>query len=264
MTHLLTSVNNTFKWENRNEVILLPRCFDIGMVVTTISNVLTHYLKLNQLGYHDKDVNICLMIDQPEKFKREDKETNLDRLEFVCSQFESNGLNINYNIYRTENKLKYLPHESTNSLWYFKKQWIGDRNQIMIKRPSETGYSGFEWKNRGLNLEFAYQYAKENGLKIIEFDYTNKFDWILEEMVHSKLIICDRSGLSILVTFAKCPVILVTQEQITMYIGNEERVVTWGNGNLSLSSIIDHVNKGQIEQKWFDGYLRNITPRDKI
>ena len=264
MTRLLASVNKIFHWEDADEIILLPRCFDVGMVVTTISNVLTHYLKLNQLGYHDKDVDICLMIDQPEKFKKEDEETNLDRLKFVCSQFESNGLNINYNIYQTKSKLEYLAHESTNSLWYFKKQWIGDRNQIMIKRPSTTGYSGFEWKNRGLNLEFAYQYAEENELEIIEFDYTNKFDWILEQMIHSKLIVSDRSGLTILGTFAKCPVILVTQEQITMYIGNEKRVATWGNGNLSLSSIIDHVNNGQIEQKWFDGYLRNITPRDKI
>ena len=83
-------------------------------------------------------------------------------------------------------------------------------------------------------------------------------------MIHSKLIVSDRSGLTILGTFSKCPVILVTEEQITMHIGNKERVVTWGNGNLSLSSIIDHVNNGQIEQKWFDGYLRNITTQDKI
>ena len=264
MTHLLTSVNNSFEWKNRDEVILLSRCYDIGMVVTTISNVLTHYLKLNQLGYHDKDVNICLMIDQPEKFKQEDKETNLDRINFVCNEFESNNLNVNYNIYHMKSKLKYLPHESTNSLWYFKKQWIGDYDQIMIKKPSSVGYSEFKFKNRDLDLNFAYEYAEENKLKVIEFDYTNKFDWILEEMIHSKLIVSDRSGLTVLGTFSKCPVILVTEEQITMHIGNKERVVTWGNGNLSLSSIIDHVNNGQIEQKWFDGYLRNITPEDKI
>lgn len=260
---MLASVNKIFDFNDADEVILLPRCYDIGMIVTTIANVLTHYLKLYKLGFHDKNVDICLVIDNPKKFKEEDEETNLERIQFVCNSFESNGLDISYSIYQS-NDLNYLPHESTNSMWYFKKQWIGDKPQIMIKTPSEKGYAGFEWKNRGLDLSFAYKYADDNNLEVIEFDYTKKFEWILEQMIHSQLIISDRSGLTILGTYSKCPVILVTEELITMHIGGEQRVVTWGNGNLSTSSMIDHVNNGQIEQKWFDGYLRNITPRDEI
>ena len=262
--NFLKSIGNPFFPEEANDIILLPGCFNVAMVSTTIANTLAHNLKLYSSGLIHNKIKICIVINEYEKdkHKEEDKETNLERLVFLCNEFESNGLDIHYSIFSV-NQINYVAHEQCNSMWYFKKQWVGDKNQIMVKKSSPGGYSQFEFRTRNINLDFVYEYAEEKNLEIVEFDYSNKFDWILNEMIHSKFIVSEFGGLPILGTFAKCPVFIVTEGLISVVVGGKRRVVTYGNGNLSTSSIIDHINQGLIEQKPYGGFPKCITPKDK-
>jgi len=262
--NFLKSVGNPFFPEEANDIILLPALQNISMVSMTIANTLAHNLKLYTSGLISNKIKICIVINDYEKGKHKDtdEETNLERLVFLCNEFESNGLDIHYSIFSID-QINYIAHEQCNSMWYFKRQWIGNKNQIMLKKPSPVGYSGFEFQTRNINLDFVYEYAEEKNLKIVEFDYGNNFDWILDEMTHSKFIISEFAGLPILGTFAKCPVFIVTEDIISYVIGGKRRAVTYGNGNLSVSFIIDHINQGLIEQKPYSGFLKCITPKDK-
>ena len=267
MTHsynFLKSIGNPFFPEEANDIVLLPSCFNAALVSTTIANTLTHNLKLYNCGLIDNTIKICIVINDYEKgkYKEEDKETNLERLIFICNEFETNGLDIHYSIFSVD-QINYAAHEQCNSMWYFKRKWIGDKNQIMVKKSSPVGYSQFEFKTRNINLDFVYEYAEEKNLEVIEFDYSSKYDWLLNEMIHSKFIVSEFGGLSILGVFAQCPVFIVTEGLISIVIGGERKVVTYGNGNLSTSSIIDHINQGSIEQKPYNGFLECITPQDK-
>ena len=262
--NFLTSIGKPFFPEEANEIILLPGCFNAAVISMTIANALTHHLKLYNCGLIDSTIRFCIVINDCEKgkYKKEDEETNLERLVFVCNEFESNGLDIHYSFYSVD-QINYAAHEQCNSMWYFKRQWIGDKNQIMVKKPSPVGYSGFEFQTRNINLDFVYEYAKENHLEVVEFDYSSQYDWLLNEMIHSKFIVSEFGGLLTLGIFAKCPIFIVTEDLISVVVGGKRRVVTYGNGNLSTSSIIDHINQGSIKQKPYDGFLKCITPRDK-
>lgn len=263
---LLKNIGNGFRLSASSDILVINQCYDVGLVIVNISNRLTEHLKLFEMGLKSKNLNLSIIINQNEigKFKIEDKETNLERLIFICEQFESNGLLLNFNIYSYEKPLPYLTHEYSNSFWQFKKKWIGDKNQIMIKRSSDIGYNNYSMASRNIDLNFAYQYAKEQQLNVIEFDYTDKFENLLHNMIHSKFVISERSGLTVLATFSNVPVYLVTEEKLTFTIDGEERFISWGNGNLSLSDRIDHIIDGKIEQKYFNGFLKNITPKDTL
>lgn len=258
--HLYNTKDN-FNISDADDIIILNTCWDSGLVITTIANRLTEYLKLYKLKLKNKDAKIAIVLSKSElgKFKSEDEETNLQRVKFICEQFESNGLNLNFNIYASSKELKYIPHEYVNSMWYFKKKWIGDKNQIMIKKSSSIGWKGLG-DNRGIDLSPFY----DTSYNVIEFDYTNNFSWILENMIHSKYVVSERSGLTTLGTFSQVPVYLVTHKKIEVFMNNKSRLITWGNGNLTTSNRIDEVKNGNITQGYYEGPLYNITLKDRI
>ena len=47
-------------------------------------------------------------------------------------------------------------------------------------------------------------------------------------------------------------------------MNNKNRLVTWGNGNLTTSNRIDNVIDGNITQGYYEGPLYNITREDRI
>jgi len=257
----LYSSGSYFSIQHADDIIVLNTCWDSGLVITSIANRLTEYLKLHKLRLKPRDAKIAIILSKTEldKFKPEDEETNLSRVKFICEQFEDNGLNLNFNIYTSAEELKYASHEYVNSMWYFKRKWIGDKNQIMIKKSSNVGFDGFG-DNRGIDLSPFY----DTSYDIIEFDYTNKFDWILDNMIHSKYVVSERSGLTTLGTFSQVPVYLVTNKKIEIFMNNKNRLITWGNGNLTTSNRIDNVTNGNITQGYYEGPLYNITQEDRI
>ncbi len=259
-------IGQKFDFFLADDYIILKRCFDLSVVISSISNHLTEYLKLVNFGFKSKNVKFAIIIDinEIDKFKKEDEETNLERLIFICNQFESNELNLNFGIFSYEKPIPFLTHEVFNSFWPFKKKWIGDKNQIMIKKNSSVGYDGHFCKTRNMNLKLFYEYAEKNNLNVVEFDYTNKFDFILDNMIHSKFVVSERSSLCVMATFALVPLYIVTERKMSLNIEQKERLITYGNGNLTTSKRIDHVLDGKITQSYFDGPIYNITPNDNL
>lgn len=257
----LYSTKDNFDISHADDIIILNNCWDAGLTIVTIANRLTEYLKLYKLGLKDKNARIAIILSNNElgKFKEEDEETNLDRIKFTCHQFDDNGLILNFNIYASTENLKYASHEYVNSMWYFKRKWVGDKNQIMIKKSSSVGWTGLG-NTRNIDLSSFYDTSYE----IIEFDYTNRFDWIIDNMIHSKYVVSERSGLTTLGTFSQVPVYLVAPKKIEIFMNGKNRPLTWGNGNLTTSNRIDNVIDGNITQGYYEGPLYNITLEDKI
>jgi hypothetical protein len=263
---LLKVIGEEFELASADQHIPIKNCFNIGLVILTLSNYLSDHLKLVKLGIKTKDVKLAIIIESSKigKFKTEDLETNLDRIVFICNQFENNGLNLNFNIYGFEKEIPFLEQEISKSFWTFKDKWIGDKKQIMVKKSSSFGYDSFGFRTRNINLKMAYDYAEKNNLEIVEFDYADRFANVLENMIHSKFVISERSGLMVMAAFAKVPVYLVSEQRLCINIDNEERLLTWGNGNLTTSSRIEHIEDGNIEQSYFKGKIYNVTTKDTL
>lgn len=260
---VVATINNQFN--NCNENIIIDNAFDIGLIIPLIANALTHHLKLYKLKISSrKDINIRLLVNESQlgKHKPEDAETNLERIIFVCNQFESHGMVLNFEIVAVDS-MPFKSHESVNSFWSFKQKWIGDENKIMIKKSNDIGFNQFGVNTRNIDLSFAYEYAEENRLDIFEFDYSTRFEEIIENAIHSKFAVSEMSGITLLVTYSECPLYICTDGPWQINMFGKNIPITWGNGNLTTSSRIDHIHNGVIEQKFFDKLIQQIPDYDK-
>jgi hypothetical protein len=252
---------------SEQDIIFLRDLKDTSMMVSSISNRLAHQYKLIMMGILEPPIKITILVEERfiGKFKPEDKETNLDRIIFLCNEFEQ-PVDIEYSIYSVDRfKVRdeiFRSHDCHNALWSFKRKHIGNKKTIMMKTPSSQGYQPYGYKTRGINLRNVELYAKVNGLDIIEYNYSHRFDDILNNMIQSQRVYSERTGLSLLAVFSHTPLYLVTEKKMVMELEGVERPLTWGSGNLTLNQACDQMINGVYTQKRKDDNIWCITPEE--
>lgn len=243
--------------------LMFPVSSDVSLILFQISNTITDHYKLLQLGLKTKDLSIAIICNPEalEKYKPEDPESNIQRLIYMCSLFHNSLINIEFSIWVTNDSL-YQPHEISNSVWYFNKEWIGDGNYILIKRPNTSVRHEHLFDNtiRGVDYKPVEEFANENNLDVISYDYDDEMEKIVDLMIHAKFVVSEFSGLSSLAIFIKCPLIIYTSQPFTMFLGGKERVISYGSSNLTLSPTTDAVSMGLLTQGPFEEGIYNGTP----
>ena len=70
---------------SEQDIIFLRDLKDTSMIVSSISNRLAHQYKLIAMGIIEPPINITILVEERfiDKFKPEDKESNLDRIIFI-------------------------------------------------------------------------------------------------------------------------------------------------------------------------------------
>ena len=237
------------------------------MMVSSISNRLAHQYKLIMMGILEPPIKITILVEERfiGKFKPEDKETNLDRIIFLCNEFEE-PIDIKYSVYCVD-RFKvgdeiFRSHDCHNALWSFKRKNIGDKPTIMLKTPSSQGYQPYGYKTRNIDMRNVELYAKAHKLDIIEYDYTQRFDDILNNMIRCQRVYSERSGISLLAVFSHTPLYLVTEKKMVMELEGIERPLTWGSGNLTLNQACDQMINGVYTQRRKDDNIWCITSED--
>lgn len=252
---------------SEQDIIFLRDLKDTSMMVSSISNRLAHQYKLVMMGILEPPIKITILVEERfiGKFKPEDKETNLDRIIFLCNEFEE-PIDIQYSVYSVDRfKVKdeiFRSHDCHNSLWSFKRKHIGDHNTIMIKTPSNDGYQPYGYRTRNINMSQAELYAKSFGYDVVEYDYTQPFDDVLNNMIHTQRVYSERTGISLLAVFSHTPLYLVTEKKMVMELEGIERPLTWGSGNLTLNQACDQMINGVYTQRRKDDNIWCITPED--
>lgn len=223
---------------------------DLGIILSTVSNALTESYKHILLGYgSDIQLDIIVQKNQCDKFKDSDPETNIERLEYVLSLFQK-LVPLSFNTHIVDN-IPFRSQAVYTSIWPMKHQWVGDKNQIMLKRPAPYGHKDFKSiQTRGLKMDPVYLYAKQYDLEVIEFDYTDPFDWIVDNIIHSKFVVSEYSAMAVLATFLRCPLKIVAEQELKFEIAGNIRPITFGNGNLGLNPRVDFPNKNGIIQQY--------------
>jgi len=252
---------------SEQDIIFLRDLKDTSMIVSSISNRLAHQYKLIAMGIIEPPINITILVEERfiGKFKPEDKESNLDRIIFICNEFET-PVPINYSIYCVDRfKIKdefFRSHDCHNSLWSFKRKHIGDKKTILVKKPSNVGYQPYGYATRNIDMSNTELYAKMHGFDIIEFDYTDRFSDILENMIHCQRVYSERSGIALLAVFSHTPLYLVTEKPMVMNIEGKDTPLTWGSGNLTLNQACDQMISGKYTQRRKEENIWCITPKD--
>lgn len=237
-------------------MIYINPIHDMGIVLSSISNALTEQYKMILLGQQERKIHLDIVVqaNQTGKFKEQDPESNLERLEYLISLFD-NLVPITYNVIQVE-KIPFRSHALYTSLWPLKKRWIGDEDYIMLKRNAEYGYQDFEDnQTRGIKPYDLKLYAKEKGIQIIEFDYTDKFEWIVEKILHSRFVVSEYSAMGIIATFLRCPLKIFSEKELLTING---KTITFGNGNLGINPRVDFPNNESVIQA-YETSIENIT-----
>lgn len=236
-------------------MIYINPIHDVGIILSSVSNALTEQYKMILLGQQERKIHLDIVIqaNQTGKFKEQDPESNLERLKYLISLFDE-LVPITYNIIQVE-KIPFRSHAIYTSLWPFKKTWVGDKNYIMLKRNA-NGYHDFKNnQTRGLSFNNLKLYAKEKQMQIIEFDYSDKFEWIVENIIHSRFVVSEYSAMAIIATFLKCPLKIFSEKKLGEHNG---RTITFGNGNLGINPRVDFPNNTNLIQG-YENSIENIT-----
>jgi len=236
-----------------DDTLIIKDMWDLGVSGSQIAMSIARAQKIHEVKGLMK-WSILILVDEKKvgKFKESDKETNLDRLKFICNSFLQPEFEVIYTIATVPN-IPYKDTEVFTSLWPFKKQWIGDGDYIMIYRASEFGFDSYTVKTRGIHLP-GNIYKDYN---IREFDYTDKWEDLVEAMVHAKMIVSERTTLLALALFTQTPTLLVSQPKLEMFLDGKMRPVLYGNGNLGMSWNVDHYNE-KIEQDYMNAPFYNV------
>ena len=200
--------------------------------------------------------SILLVVDEKKlgKFKDSDKETNLDRLKFLTRNFKKPAeFEVAFTIATVED-IPYKDTEIFTSLWPFEKQWKGGGGYVLTYRATEFGFDDYTAKTRGIHLPG--QIYKD--YRIEEFNYTDKWDKVLDAMIHADLVVSERTTLLAMALWTNTPTLLVSQPKLEMYLDGKMRPVLYGNGNLGMSWNIDHYD-GNIKQDYFDAPFKNVS-----
>ena len=244
---------------HHDDTLLIKDMWDLGVSGSQIAMSLAKAQRIHEsLGYLLMSWNILILVpeDKCGKFKEEDFETNLDRLKFLTQSFQKPDFEVAYTI-ATVPHVPFKDSEIFTSLWPFKKQWIGDGDYVMIKEPFPTGFDSYHVKTRGISLDKAFKHAEDNNLKVKMFDYKTKWSDLVEDMIHCKYIISERSTLLALALFTNTPTFMLSAPAHTIYLDGKERPVLFGNGNLGMTWNIDYYDK-HITQKYIDSPFFNV------
>lgn len=237
-----------------NETIIIKDMWDLGVSASQIAMSLSKAQKLYEidqcLGW-----NILLLVDEKSvgKFKEADEETNLDRLKFIVNSFKNPDFEVSYTIATVPN-IPYKDTEIFTSLWPFEKRWIGDGDYVLVYRAGEFGFDSYTVKTRGIPLPGSL-YRDYN---VKEFSYTTKWETLVDLMIHSKMVVAERTTLLALALFTNTPTLLVTQPKLEMFLDGKMRPLLYGNGNLGMAWNVDHYD-GQINQSYFKAPLYNVS-----
>jgi hypothetical protein len=262
-------VNEQFDIELADDYIIVSESWDASFILTTVSNSLCNYFKLYQLGVVDNNFKLAIITnsDVENKFKEEDPETNLQRMKIIINQFDISDLNFSCTIFTDENDLPFRSAEVSTGVWPFKNKWIGDKKQIMIRTYSSTDNvesttRRFGHRIRNTDMSFYRTYAENHGLTVIEYGYETPFETMIENMIHSKFVVSDFSGLSIFSMFMDAPTLIVTEKKTEMYFCGQYKPVTFGIGNLTLHEGLDYIIDGKIVQIPFQGKVYSIAENE--
>lgn len=250
--------NKTLSYHH-DDTLLIKDMWDLGVSGSQIAMSLAKAQRIHEsLGYLLMSWNILILVpeDACGKFKEQDFETNLDRLKFLTQSFQKPEFEVAYTI-ATVPHVPFKDTEVFTSLWPFEKQWIGDGDYIMIKEPFPAGFDSYHVKTRGISLDKAYKHAKDNNLKIKMFDYKTKWSDLVDDMIHCKYIISERSTLLALALFTNTPTFMLSAPAHTIYLDGKERPILFGNGNLGMTWNVDYYDK-HITQKYIDSPFFNV------
>lgn len=244
---------------HHDDTLLIKDMWDLGVSGSQIAMSLAKAQKIHEsLGYLLMSWNILILVpeDACGKFKEEDSETNLDRLKFLTQSFQKPDFEVTYTI-ATVSHVPFKDTEIFTSAWPFKKQWIGDGDYMMIKEPFPAGFDSYHVKTRGISLDKAYKHAKDNNLNIKMFDYNTKWSDLVDDMIHCKYVIGERSALLALAFFTNTPTFMLSAPAHTIYLDGKERPILFGNGNLGMTWNVDYYDK-HITQKYIDSPFFNV------
>jgi len=216
--------------------LIINPAHNIGVAVSTISNALVEEYKSNRILNNADPIELNIIIErgQAGKFKPEDPETNLERIEFIINQFDQRCIRFNYHITLVDH-IPYTPHEIYTSILPFKRRWIGG-DKVMVKKDS-GGYDAFGVRHLGVSDAIKDKFEPSN---VIEFSYEDKFDDIITNMCNCKCVYSEYSSFAVLATYVGCPLYIVTKQAMIMDVDSSftNRPITLGNSNLTLQKNI--------------------------
>jgi len=250
-------------------VLMFASAWDVSLILLSISNTLVEHYKQYQLGLKSKYCNITIAIQDGHqyKFKESDPETILERLLFLCNQFKRNEMHFRFGIGVVGDLQGYTSPEVASGFWPFARQWNGKSSTIMIRRQTPTRDSfGENYLNksepvtRDVDLSAWEEYAYQHHLDIIYFDYNDKFDYIVDNMITTKMVVSDHSGLAAMSLFTGTPFIMVTHKNIHNELTKTNRPVTIGHGHLTMNHQLFSLVGDQLVQGYFEPKVFNTTP----
>lgn len=234
-----------------HDTIIMRELWDLNISAGQISASLAKAQKLNEIDkIHVWSIRIIVDSNKLGKFKDKDKETNLERLIYLIDSFLEPEFIVNYGVFEVDN-IPFSDIETWTAVWPFKKQWVGDKDYIAVYRSESSGFDQYSAQVRGIKLDGINEY------NIREYGYSDKWEDIVNCMIHSKFVVTERTTLMCLAVLTGTPTILVSKPKLEMFLGNEMRPVLVGNGNLGLTYNVSHYENNKIMQKYFTG-IKNI------
>ncbi len=263
--------NRTLAYHH-DDTLLIKDMWDLGVSGSQIAMSLAKAQRIYEslkYSFADNETfimgwNILILVSEDAcgKFKEEDFETNLDRLKFLTQSFKKPEFEVGFTI-STVSQIPFKDTEIFTSLWPFEKQWIGDGDYVMIKEPFPSGFDSYHAKTRGISLEKAFKHAKDNGLEVKMFDYKTKWSDLVDDMIHCKYVISERSTLLALALFTNTPTFMLSAPAHKIYLDGQERPVLFGNGNLGMTWNVDHYDK-YITQSYMTVPFFNVDQNDNL
>lgn len=127
-----------------------------------------------------------LILHKNEYFKKEDPETNFDRIDFLINNFKESSNPIILSVYEKETSEIITPY-FMNKIWSTKRQHNPDDTEdyVTIQKLEDTpeldrGGSMLEIYNRIINYLNLYE------IEIVELNYTNKISYVYEKLLKAK------------------------------------------------------------------------------
>ena len=238
-----------------HDTLIMRELWDLNVTAGQISASLAKAQKINEISdIHVWSIRIIVDAKKLGKFKDKDKETNLERLVYLINSFTKTDFVVDYTIFEVDN-IPFSDIETWTSIWPFKKQWIGDKDYIAVYKAESTGFDQYTAQVRGIKLDGINEY------NIREFGYSDKWEDIVNCMIHAKFVVTERTTLMCLAILTSTPILLVSKPKLEMFLGNEMRPVLLGNGNLGLTYNVSHFEENKIVQKYFTG-VKNIDVSD--
>lgn len=238
-----------------HDTLIMRELWDLNVTAGQISASLAKAQKINEISdIHVWSIRIIVDAKKLGKFKERDKETNLQRLIFLIDSFAKPEFMVTYTIFEADD-IPFTDVETWTAIWPFQKQWVGDKDYIVVYKAESTGFDQYTAQVRGIKLDGINEH------NIREFSYSDKWEDIVNCMIHAKFVVTERTTLMCLAILTGTPILLVSKPKLEMFLGNEMRPVLLGNGNLGLTYNVSHYEDNKIVQKYFTG-VKNVDAGD--